>query len=383
MTVWDNAQTWLDGQHSALQVLRLIRTHHLTVTDVESQAMVSRKHAKTMVNLAAQFTTALLNYAIELRLTLDQVDTVNKAVNCVLDPGVDKQALRREFLSLAPKIVPDELRKLLAKRVAALNEGSGKIPPKRRFNLAESPDYYGRCFFTGWLPAAEAAEIRTLLHHDAQGLMRANATLKYHDAIGQAFVRRMRHNAADTPQLAPTFLWALQKTDKYLKDGTVRTLSGATYSLAELLNQTLADYGYVIAWGIDEQGNRIPVQGFQLARQQADQRNFSPWQKFMSAVENLTCVHPDCQRTAITCQGHHVVAWKHGGKTIQSNCAPLCGPHNAANNDDPNSLTYRGRIERDPTTGYFGLRKTREGPICVDIDPKSGAAWSRYIQEHA
>ena len=89
----------------------------------------------------------------------------------------------------------------------------------------------------------------------------------------------------------------------------------------------------------------------------------------ISTAEYLCCMHPDCSYPAISSQGHHLKAWTNGGPTTLTNCVPLCGPHNAQNDDNPAKHWHNGHAIKDPATGRVGWQFTRGGPIYHNKNP--------------
>ncbi|MCS4535520.1 HNH endonuclease signature motif containing protein [Corynebacterium sp. HS2168-gen11] len=375
-------QAWIDGQRAGAAMLLHVRRNHLDVTTVEQLAQVDPKTARALVHLASQFTLRHLEQASEHGLSINQLEHINRAVRQVRNPQSD---LRKEFIDAAPQRLVRHLRDYLQQRVAELNEGELEHLPQKRFNLAKQPDAYGRCFFTGVMPQATAATIRRILHKDAIALRRSQQSLSYEDAFGEAFIQRLLGKHRAEHSLGPCFLWPLEHTSTYFADGTAVTTDGGKLRLQDLLNTKLADYGYAVLYGLDENGQPAPVSGAVVTRTEVDgsgrdpKRHFSPWQKFLACVDNLTCAYPGCERAAATCQGHHITAWNQGGRTEMSNLAPLCGPHNAQNDDDPEKPPVNGRIERDPETGFLGHRRHRSSPIITEPHPKSGASWIRSL----
>ena len=64
-----------------------------------------------------------------------------------------------------------------------------------------------------------------------------------------------------------------------------------------------------------------------------------------------------------------IKAWTNGGPTTITNCVPLCGPHNAQNDDNPDKHWHNGHAIKDPATGRVGWQFTRGGPIYHNKNP--------------
>lgn len=83
-------------------------------------------------------------------------------------------------------------------------------------------------------------------------------------------------------------------------------------------------------------------------------RNMSQVQRaFLTAME-LVCSHPGCSEPAANCEGHHIAAYSHGGKTDLDNLTLLCPYHHRANNDQQDGKNNKGHMTRDSKTYLVG-----------------------------
>lgn len=67
--------------------------------------------------------------------------------------------------------------------------------------------------------------------------------------------------------------------------------------------------------------------------------------RILATAETMCCATPGCGMPAERTQIHHIVAWKNGGETNQSNTTLLCARCNGRNDDDPDKPLH-GRIIR-------------------------------------
>ncbi|GAA1470895.1 HNH endonuclease signature motif containing protein [Corynebacterium felinum] len=359
---------WTTAQRSGAALLLELRRDNIPAENLERDAGIDYNRAKHLVWLAKQFELTHLKLAKHYQLSTDQLDAINKYVNRA-HSGVDKQALREEFIRKAPECVLRDLRGWMAQRVTQENGGVDKRMPPARFNLGTTPDAHGRIHFSGWLMQAQAHMLRNRLNNDARSLQATNPDLTRIDALGQAAINRLLTGTPNTtPTHEPCFILPLDADTTYFADGTIATSDGALINIHNLINEKIADYGYTIAWGLNEQGHPTPVAAARI-------QHTTPWQKYLAAIEHLTCVHPHCDHAAITSQGHHITAWSHGGPTTYDNLAPLCQYHNRRNSDNPNNNT-NGRIEKDPETGIPGLRASPNQPLEHRSHRKSMSIWA-------
>ena len=81
-----------------------------------------------------------------------------------------------------------------------------------------------------------------------------------------------------------------------------------------------------------------------------EQRTFSGSMRRSLMLNKETCDCPGCDRPVEWCEGHHVLPWLLGGKTLPDEGAMLCGYHHR--------LSHEG-----------GWRFVREGDQFVMISP--------------
>ncbi|AKE39042.1 HNH endonuclease [Corynebacterium camporealensis] len=130
-------------------------------------------------------------------------------------------------------------------------------------------------------------------------------------------------------------------------DVVLQMTNGAKLTGAQLVQQMFTDHGYATLIH--------PVEGpVNLYR---TQRQASWKQRMMAAAENPVCPWKDCLKGADECQVHHIVAWKYGGETNQSNLTTACKFHNGRNDDDgvPRYgclLRIRGEVQWVPPSFY-------------------------------
>jgi hypothetical protein len=76
------------------------------------------------------------------------------------------------------------------------------------------------------------------------------------------------------------------------------------------------------------------------------------------------CAFPDCERTAPTCDSHHITPWTDGGETRQSNLVLLCGRHHRLiHNSDWEAAIVNGYPEFTPPAYIDSQRRPRRNTI--------------------
>ena len=325
------------AQRSGAALVAHVRRQGLKKHQIARDFRITQKEADLYIWLGHQFTAKLLMLAAEKQLSVSQLQVVAKAANKASANLVDKQALRQEFINHAATCTVDELHLYVNTRVLEVN--SGRAPRKAATGISKQADADGMGHIHAAMPYHEAKKVSAILDTDAKKLRRLNPNLGYAEALTHALINRVTAPSADSsPTNTPCFLFPLQADATYFADGTVAT--------SYLCRRSNPDGG-----GRDKQ------------------RSFSPWQKFISTAEYLCCMHPDCSYPAISSQGHHLKAWTNGGPTTLTNCVPLCGPHNAQNDDNPAKHWHNGHAIKDPATGRVGWQFTRGGPIYHNKNP--------------
>lgn len=84
---------------------------------------------------------------------------------------------------------------------------------------------------------------------------------------------------------------------------------------------------------------------FRLDPEDPDARFADAYQRQVLRLINPVCVADGCGVGADYCQPHHVVAFKHGGKTTTSNLTMLC-PYDNGRNDDDRDRPLHGHVEK-------------------------------------
>ncbi|MCS4491322.1 HNH endonuclease signature motif containing protein [Corynebacterium sp. ES2715-CONJ3] len=368
-------RTWITAQRSGAAMLNHVRTHSITPEELEAGAGIDLSRAKHLHWLARQFDRKHLALAARLELSVDQVDVINKYIKKI-SASIDTHVLREEFIRRAPSMLLRDLRTFMTRRVREENAGMEKPMPQARFSMGTVPDAHGRIHFSGWLSEDRAHMLRVRLAADARALRAAHESLTLLDAIGQAAINRLITGSPEKkPIHEPCFILPLEAGTRYFSDGRIATSDGATINLSQFINEKISTFGYVICWGLDAEGRPAPVSSARIQRT-IQGRYFNPYQKYIAAIEHLSCVHPRCDIAAISCDGHHIEAHCRGGPTTYDNLAPLCRVHNRLNCDVPGISSRHGRIEKDPKTGVPGLRRSKRGKLEFRTHPKSVSQWA-------
>lgn len=166
--------------------------------------------------------------------------------------------------------------------------------------------------------------------------------LKNHDKDPLQAIRDIFQGTAagPAPQVRTNVVIRLDQLDRIINgDGEeiqLELTNGATMSGAELVQRTLSDIGLITL--IHPYAGPVNLYNCE--------RFASTKQREMLSAEHPTCAWPGCHAPAENCQFHHLDRYQDGGPTNPANMVPLCGYHNAANDDDPTKPTGKGRMAR-------------------------------------
>lgn len=92
------------------------------------------------------------------------------------------------------------------------------------------------------------------------------------------------------------------------------TTDGAMLPLSEYVSMTLADEGWAVVVGGDHHVMDL----------QRIARRFSPAQKAAQVMSQVVCAAPNCSRSALSAEAHHLHEWHKGGTTSMDNLGLLC-----------------------------------------------------------
>ena len=84
---------------------------------------------------------------------------------------------------------------------------------------------------------------------------------------------------------------------------------------------------------------------FRLDPEDPEARFADAYQRQVLRLVNPVCVADGCGVGADSCQPHHIIAFKHGGKTIMENLSLLC-PFDNGRNDDDRDHPMHGHVEK-------------------------------------
>ena len=276
----------------------------------------------------------VLEHAAKFPITRLQV--IHKAAGQLRkDAPITRWALRLE-LAERHELTIDQLREYARNRVRELNQKTG-TKPVRSLVIGRDIDATGRRTALLKLPAAEMAQLEKKIRR----MTAKRGTVPEDIAMGNAMWALLQGKASPktdqekTPE--PTFLI---KAEDLVGNGNGELVAtdGTIIDAQSYLNSQLGRYG----WAMIYDKNAQPVNLHRLKRFANDK------QRTMLAIDQGECAWPGCRRKAIYAKAHHINAWKHGGATNLNNLVALCGPHNARNDDDPNSPPKNGRIGKDP-----------------------------------
>ncbi|AKK06186.1 hypothetical protein CMUST_09350 [Corynebacterium mustelae] len=336
------------------ELLLEIKTEQPKPEDIAQALGDTFNNATKLIRNARFFTTAELNEATAAQLSVEKLATIAKYCRKLSNLGVPRDDICTEFLRYGATSTADELGEYMRNRVTILNEQLANKPRASYARFSKTPDVDGMHHVMMKLTSEQANRMLTALNDEAKALFHQHHASSIEEARAQLIVSRVSTpTAGSTPDnhYGPLILIPLTESVDHI-DGTVATTTGGTIDLVEYADLILKPHGYATiayktATNAIELSPPIPIQ----------QRLASDEQRLISVAGHLMCVHPDCRIPAQHCQQHHITAFSQGGATEQNNLAPLCKRHNMENDDNP-AKPKNGRIEKDPTTGKIGYRRT-------------------------
>lgn len=374
-------------QEAGIDIIEAIFLAKKTPEELARNLRMTIKEIERMRWLYMQFSHVLhRKMARSKQLSIKQLEIVATGVNKCSNPAVNKLELRAEFIEKSAILSPGELKDYVATRLRTLNRGYVKRR-KSTVGCSKNPDQDGMGHVHAKLPFHMVRAIQIAVHHRARRIRKHNKNLAYDQALAQAFEQMFTgEKTGEHIPWQPVFLYALNGGEHIQADGTVATSAGCVVKLADILNQELAPYGYVVTYALDDGGIPQPIATWRVESATTtvdesgrDPRRHASWrQRFNAIVEHPVCAHPDCTRPAETCDMHHIVAWGRGGRTDFSNLAPLCRVHNARNDDEPGKHK-NGRVERCSRTGRIGFRPHPNVPLAFhrsEVVAKSARSWA-------
>ncbi len=259
-------------------------------------------------------------------------------------------------------------------------EGVKRHPDSAHFHTRLGKD--NKKVFTARLSPHRHAHMRSILNAKARKIMHAaDEPIDYSQALAQALYTSIANPSGDDPQpikFQPMFMIA---TDlNFHADGRLATTHGELVNIADIIDEELAPFGWATITATHPNGHKDAVM-FYPVTQNPNDRFANNALTLASILNSPTCAWPTCNIPAINCEAHHIHSWARGGKTTPENITSLCPSHNGKNVDDETKL---GRIERDPATGYTGLRLTENEPLIPHPHPihtKSLRAYINYCQK--
>ncbi|AKK05987.1 HNH endonuclease [Corynebacterium mustelae] len=360
-----------------------VALQNLSETDLIRWGKITPTHARRLIWITTILGIETLREAVTHYTSFDELDIIASGINKLRAPNVDKQKLAKELIAHATTTKPLELKKHVTATIATLNDGYSR-PHKPRLAFNRTPDPNNLCYLQGAGPAELIAAIEAELVTTAQHIRKTNhgRNMKPSEAMFYALYDKVCGSSTTNSTLDPhlpyrdCYILPLDPSYRYYQDGKVATTTGALVDIKQLVNRELQPYGYAVAYCITERGD------YQHVATYATQRFFNQHQRFIGTLEHPLCAHPDCDKPAKTCQGHHIQAVSQGGPTTQENYAPLCATHNGRNDDNP-SNPLNGRIETDPTTGIPGYRRSPTSPLEFNRSPvalKGIRRWLAYLR---
>lgn len=309
--------------------------------------------------------TKFLQHATEFPIARLQV--IHKAAGQLRrEVEITRWQLRLE-LAKRHELSIDQLREYARNRVRELNRKTNK-KPARSLVFGREVDATGRRTAIFKLPADEMARLEKKI----RTMVKRRGNVPEDIAMGNAMwtlVQGARPTPTaddDTPE--PTFL---VKAEDLVGngDGELVSTDGTIVDTQSYVNSQLGRFGWVMLYDKNSQ----PVNLHRV------ERFANTKQRQMLAIDQGECAWPGCRRKAMYGTAHHVHAWHHDGPTNLDNLVVLCGPHNARNDDNPNSPPKNGRMGKDQDGNPCWYPPDGGPPRYNDglHTQKSGRAWAQ------
>lgn len=295
-----------------------------------------------------------------------RLEVIHKAAGQLSkDASISRWQLRLE-LAQRHELTIDQLREFARNRVRELNRITGWTP-QRSVVISRSTDATGRKTAVMKLPAAEMARLEKRLR-----LMTRNRGRTPDDvAMGNALWTLLNQPSQGTASDAVMEPVVIVKADDLVGNGNgeLTCSDGTIVDADKYLNSQLGRYGWVMVYDKHSQ----PVNLHRL------QRFANRKQRMMLAIDQGECAWPGCRHKAIYAKAHHARAWADGGPTNLDNLVALCGPHNARNDDNPNSPPKNGRIGKDSDGHPVYYPPDGSDPLTNDgiHTQQSGRRWAK------
>ena len=377
-------------QQAGIDIVEAIFLAKLTPEELARNLRMTVKEIERMRWLYLQYSHVHHRKLVrEKSLSIRQLEIVATGVNKCSNPTITKLQLRAEFITQAALLTTQELKEYVATRLRTLNRGHAKRR-KSTLGCSKNPDQDGMGHVHAKLPFHVVRAIQIAVHHRARKIRKNNKNLAYDQAMAKAFEQIFAGGRnGQEPPWQPVFLYALNQGEHIQSDGKVATSAGCVRELADILNEQLAPYGYVVTYALDDDGTPQPIATWRLQSTDStaagvdangrDKRRHASWrQRFNTILEHPVCAHPDCNRPAETCDMHHIQSWFNGGHTELTNLAPLCRVHNARNDDEPGKHK-NGRVEKCSATGRIGFKRSPSEALVFhqsEVVAKSARSWA-------
>lgn len=274
-----------------------------------------------------------------------------------------EQALKRSKISGY-----SELRQWLRQEIKRANataiKPDGKKDPfaahKKRHITFTDQDSEGGVGFHGYLPAAQAAALKSALSYNA--ITDSNPEQKDNRSVAQRRADKLfaivtAHSAEKEVTrggIGSVIISAtLDQLNECDLDTEFDTNTGVLLTPLDMLALGEAACDYLVVHSDD--GHLLNLgRGKRTA-------NFA--QRIALFAQELCCSHPGCHRPIDECQAHHLIAWLLGGNTDIENLTLLCFIHHRNNNDHRDGKNNMGHAERSPVNHRAGWRKARAPDI--------------------
>lgn len=366
-----------DVHHAGLTRTELAAALSIGASEAGALIKISREllrpiddpHESTRRTQAIAIMDATATPITKIRVIAAAVHNLNSGA------AVTRETLRLELTRIAHKHDVDRLKSLAIDRVREANASTAPNHSRRGLFMARNPDASGMRRAHIVLPDAQMRALHTRLHATAQRLRRTDATLTHAQALADALASAVI-GGSERP-LGVTIVMttddlrseSVTAVDKRGREPLFELSDGARITGAELITREIDPHPSILIYHDGE-----PVDLYRT------RRTANHKQRQIIALDQRMCAHPACDRPAVTCQAHHILAWALGGDTNQGNLAGLCSEHNRWNDDHPSRTHIHGRVVRDPETRRIAWQPPQPGakprinqhPACS----RSAGAWA-------
>lgn len=315
--------------------------------------------------------------ARELSHSLEVLNLISAAINKVNPRLNDARAFLENMLRACHNQSVAHAEALLDDIVAKA------IRPTRsarinRINFARKPDANNMVSVLGKLRAEDARRIQEKFQPAIRAAIKENKALTADVAMANLMVNTiLRGNStqATAPQheYSPAVVMSVDPNVD-LERGIINTASGASIPIADAINYSLRNTGWVL--GVSQTGSKAKLE---FIAPIINTRFSTGTHRLGVMLETLMCAR--CDTPAIFCHAHHIEAWAHSRRPRDwEDLTNLCPEDNSLNDDNPNAPPRNGRAERDED-GWPAWKYSPDGVFHYNPNPVFRHGWRGTIAD--